>query len=130
MTPLIIPAQKLLETTYFFLIYNRDPIQVGHLLLISKEHIKTMTELSNQALSDLIYLEKNLIEFLELSLPIEDMTLIQNNGQLMDKRTHFHVHLIPRYSQDFIWEEPLVKRQEIDCHHLTDILTAYGTTLT
>nr|WP_245249828.1 HIT domain-containing protein [Vagococcus allomyrinae] len=54
---------KLLETTHFFLIYDHDPIQSGHLLLISKDHIENISALTNDALNELIHLEKILLPY-------------------------------------------------------------------
>lgn len=115
-------GDRLLETTHFYLVYDHDPIQSGHLLLISKDHIETISSLADDALIELIHLEKNLIERLEQQLPIEGITLIQNNGKLMDPGTHFHVHLVPRYQNDAFWETHTVKPQELDLNHMTTLL--------
>ncbi len=113
---------KLLETTHFFLIYDHDPIQSGHLLLISNDHIENISALTNDALNELIHLEKNIITLLEQKLPIEGLTLIQNNGKLMDAGTHFHVHFIPRYQNDNFWEGQSVSQRTLNLSQLTELL--------
>lgn len=118
----IAETAKLMESHYFFVVFDIDPIQTGHLLIISKVHVESLTDLSDAALSDLIQLEKRLIQHLETHLAIDGITVIQNNGKLMDPGTHFHVHLVPRYFEDAFWDNHQVKSLPIDSQQIKTLL--------
>lgn len=102
----------LYQTKHFKLIFDIHPIQTGHLLLISKRHYASITQLSADELHDLIETEAYLVSMLEETLPIDGVTLASNDKNLMDKGTHFHVHLIPRIANDGFWEPLDVKKED------------------
>lgn len=101
---LITPEQILLESDFFKLVFDIDPIQTGHLLLISKRHVLSMADLSLPERHELVDLEARLIALLEAHLPVDGVTLASNDKGLMDEGTHFHVHLIPRRAGDGFWD--------------------------
>lgn len=90
----------LAESTYFFAVFDIDPIQTGHMLVISKKHYETMLDIPNEILLDLLQFEKQIIATLENNFDVLGATIAQNNGAVMDDGTHFHAHLIPRYQDD------------------------------
>lgn len=107
----ITDSQILYQTDHFILVFDIDPIQTGHMLLISKEHYSSLTELPQPLLHELIETQAYLVRLLEDTLRIDGVTIASNDNQLMDSGTHFHVHLIPRNKDDGFWElvdiEPL-----------------------
>ena len=108
----------LLDTEYFLVVLDIDPIQVGHLLLISKNHFTSLLEIPNSILSDLIQLEKKIIHLFETKFNALGVSIIQNNGKVMDENTHFHVHLIPRYKNDAFWDKQEVISTPLDLEQL------------
>lgn len=58
--------QILLETASFEVIFDIDPIQLGHLLIISKSHTESIIDLTSETLLELIILEKKIVEVLYL----------------------------------------------------------------
>ncbi len=46
--------QILSETEYFKVVFDINPVQMGHLLIISKKHAMDMRELLDEELFDLI----------------------------------------------------------------------------
>lgn len=111
---LISPEQVLLETAHFKLVFDIDPIQTGHLLIISKRHLMSLTELSAEERHDLIDLEAKLVGLLEAHLPINGVTLASNDKDLMDAGTHFHRHLIPRRVGDGFWDSLDLPKEDWD----------------
>lgn len=101
----------LAHSAYFYAVWDIDPIQEGHLLVISKKHRMAIAELSNEEKLDLIDFQNQLIEKMEKSSTILGVTLIINNGKLMDAGIHFHSHLIPRYEDDGFWNEVSPKKR-------------------
>lgn len=118
----ITEQQILLETTHFKVIFDIDPIQHGHLLIISNQHILDIRELSMEQQLEVIQIEKAIITILERHFSIPGVSVIQNNGTIMDEGTHFHVHLIPRYIDDDFWTYQLVKEHELSLQELKDCL--------
>lgn len=115
--------QILLETNSFKVIFDIDPIQLGHLLIISKPHIDSIIELPSDTLLELIILEKKIVKVLEDNFNILGVSIIQNNGKVMDDGTHFHVHVVPRYKEDKFWDNQAVARRNIDINHLKQVLS-------
>lgn len=118
--------QILLETASFEVIFDIDPIQSGHLLIISKSHTDSITDLTSETLLELIILEKKIVEVLEDNFNILGVSIIQNNGKVMDDGTHFHVHVVPRYKEDKFWDNQAVIIKEIDINHLKQLLFIEG----
>lgn len=106
--------QILKETAYFFVVLDMDPIQEGHLLLIAKKHYHSLVEIPEEELMDLFRLEKELLLLFEEHFSMLGVSFIQNNGNVMDAGTHFHLHLIPRYPKDNFWENQEVVWQSLD----------------
>lgn len=106
--------QILLETASFKDIFDSDPIQLGHLLIISKSHADSIIDFTSETLLELIILEKKIVEALENNFNILGVSIIQNNGKVMDDGTHFHVHVVPRYTEDKFWDNQTVAKRNID----------------
>lgn len=100
----LLDSDQIASSDYFFAVWDIDPIQEGHLLVISKRHCMSISELSNMEKLDLINFQSELIEKMELHSEILGITIASNNGKVMDDGTHFHSHLIPRYANDGFWE--------------------------
>lgn len=90
------------ETDHFKVVFDIDPIQEGHMLIIAKEHRLSLLELTAAEGQDLLDLQKHLIAQVEKQGWGASLAL--NNGELMDEGTHFHCHIIPRFKEDGFWE--------------------------
>lgn len=91
------------ESEHFYAVWDIDPIQEGHLLVISKKHRMSLAELSDAEKLDLLTFQTNLITRLDRK-GVFGVTIATNNGKLMDEGTHFHSHLLPRYENDSFWD--------------------------
>lgn len=116
------PEQILFETNSFCGVFDIDPVQSGHLLLISKEHYENITELPQETLYELIQLEQQTAALIEENFDVLGVTIVQNNGEVMDDGTHFHVHVIPRYREDDFWAHQLIQQHPIDQIQLKEFL--------
>lgn len=105
---------KIAESEHFFAVWDIDPIQEGHLLIIAKAHRLSLSELTADERLDLLNFQEHLIEKLERSSAILGITVAINNGRLMDEGTHFHSHLIPRYKDDAFWEQIQLEKRVFD----------------
>ena len=100
--------QILIETENFKVVLDIDPIQIGHLLIISKAHKMHMNELTNNEVVELFELQKGILAVLQSTFSIHSASIIQNNGPIMDDGTHLHIHIVPRYEEDDFWENQRV----------------------
>lgn len=118
-----ISSREILKrTSNFKLVYDIDPIQEGHLLIISMEHYMNILEIPNTVLHELIELQKEIVFLLESNFSVEGVTIMQNNGRIMDEGTHFHVHVISRYLEDSFWDNQQVFRHKLDLKKVKRLL--------
>lgn len=116
--------QILYDTNHFKVVFDIDPEQEGHMLLISKEHYMNYLELPDEVVLDLIQLERKLIQILESEMNILGISLIRNNGRVMDDGTHFHEHIIPRYELDGFWDEDQTNMVAFDFERFIALLNS------
>ena len=105
--------EVLLRTDNFIVVFDINPIQQGHLLILSKRHCLNIRELSHLELTELILLEQQIVDTLERNFNVDGVTIALNNGTIMDEGVHFHVHVIPRYKDDEFWDTISVKEKEL-----------------
>ncbi|HFI0116261.1 TPA: HIT family protein [Streptococcus suis] len=103
----------LYQTEHFKVVWDIDPIQTGHLLIISKEHYDTLSQVPPAVRYELSDLEVLLTEKLCQILAIDGVT-IACNDRLFDAGTHFHVHLIPRFQSDGFWDQMSLAQVQLD----------------
>ncbi|HEL2423750.1 TPA: HIT family protein [Streptococcus suis] len=103
----------LYQTEYFKVVWDIDPVQTGHLLIISKEHYDTLSQIPSAVRYELSDLEVFLADKLCQALTI-DGVIIACNDRLFDAGTHFHVHLIPRFRSDGFWDQILLAQVQLD----------------
>ena len=110
--------QILFETKHFKAVFDIDPIQFGHMLVMTKKHKLYLNDLSQTELNELMNIQREVIKVMEKTLEVDGVTIIINNGEIMDKGTHFHIHLIPRYHGDDFWTHQKVEEKPINLQKL------------
>lgn len=95
----------IIDSESFFVVWDIDPIQKGHMLIISKKHIMNYLDLSPKELLEFNRIQSKIVRQIEQLDTKTGATLIINNGHLMDDNTHFHCHIIPRFKQDKFWDK-------------------------
>ncbi|MBO4126055.1 HIT domain-containing protein [Streptococcus suis] len=111
----------LYQTEHFKVVWDIDPIQTGHLLIISKEHYDTLSQVPPAVRYKLSDLEVLLTEKLCQILAIDGVT-IACNDRLFDAGTHFHIHLIPRFQSDGFWDQISLAQVQLDLTHFLKAL--------
>ena len=109
------------KSNHFFIVFDIDPFQKGQMLIISKAHRMNYLELTSDEYIDFHRVLSKLISILEDDLNV-GVTVIMNNGRQMDEGLHFHVHIIPRYSDDSFWDNVKPKSHEINIDYIVDKL--------
>jgi histidine triad (HIT) family protein len=96
-----IPSRTLYEDTDFRVILDLGPATRGHALILPKEHYKNLYEISDDTASKVLPLAKKMSILMRDKLGCEGFNLIQNNNEIAGQSVfHFHMHLIPRYTDD------------------------------
>lgn len=96
-----IPSKKIYEDDDFLAMLDIAPATKGHVLIVPKEHATTMSDLSDDKLSKILVIAKKIITAMKKVHGFTDYNIIQNNGPLAGQTvSHYHLHLIPRYSVD------------------------------
>lgn len=111
-----IPSATLYEDEKVRVILDISPASKGHALILPKEHYANLYEISDEMASHVIKTAKNMAKKMQEELGAEGLNVLQNNGELAGQTVfHYHMHLIPRYSDDKVkmtWEHGEVSEQE------------------
>lgn len=94
-----IPSKTVYEDDLVKVFLDINPNTNGHMLIVPKKHVITVDDIDNELASHILEVEKKLHNLLKEKLNIEGLTIVQNNNYGQDVK-HYHVHLIPRYSED------------------------------
>jgi len=112
---------------YHNLFMNLYPYQKGHLLLIPKSHVKTLSELSYKERIELIEIISAAPNIIKKTLHAEGVNVGINIGKIAgaSKPDHVHIHIIPRYDIEHISFIHLVCETQVieyDMPKLYDVL--------
>lgn len=89
------------ETVMAFM--DMDPINEGHVLVITKEHYLDADEIPDEVLTHIMLLSKRIVSALKEIYQPNGYTIMQNGGTFNDVG-HYHLHVFPRYVGDgFGW---------------------------
>ena len=98
---LIEPKDYVLETDYFFAIYDRFPVSPGHLLIISKALKQDYFSLDDTEKNDLTRAINKGKDVVEQKYSPSGYNIGMNCGEDAGQTVmHFHCHIIPRYKGD------------------------------
>lgn len=105
-----LPASMIYEDKDLLAFMDIQPVNKGHVLIISKQHKELITELDDIILSRMIVLAKNIDKAIrESGIEAEGMNLFLADGKAAGQEVlHVHLHIIPRFNNDgfgFIFPE-------------------------
>jgi histidine triad (HIT) family protein len=96
-----VPAVKLHEDDRTVAFMDINPINEGHLLVMSRVHAATLTEASEEDLVAVIRTVRRMARALEAAMSPDGINLFQANGEAAFQSVpHFHMHVIPRWHRD------------------------------
>lgn len=94
-----IPSKKIYEDENVLAFLDINPSSPGHTLVVPKRHIVDLQEIDDDDLLNLMKICKNLSKKIVSVLDADGYSILQNNGIAQDVK-HFHLHIIPKYSND------------------------------
>jgi histidine triad (HIT) family protein len=79
------------------------PIHFGHALVIPKRHCADFLTVPSEDLPEIIQASQIIARALVKTLSLEGFNIFSNNGRIAGQSVfHFHMHVVPRYSDDNI----------------------------
>ncbi len=96
-----IPTATLYEDDDFRVILDAGPATKGHCLILPKEHYADLYEIPEDLLMKAAVLAKKITIKMTRAMNCDGFNIVQNNKPAAGQTVfHFHIHLIPRYTDD------------------------------
>lgn len=100
-----IPSNTIYEDEIVKVFLDINPTSNGHCLIVPKKHYTNIEDIDLETLKYINEVAKKIYKKLKEKLNCEGLTLVQNNG-LGQEVKHYHLHLVPRYTNDEIIMNP------------------------
>ena len=102
-----IPGYKVFEDNKFVAILDINPSNPGHMVLIPKQHMSSIMEMSQEDLANFMMVARGLSLSL-LEFGAKGVNFLYGMGEAAGQRTpHMIMHIMPRYENDrvsLVWE--------------------------
>jgi len=96
-----IPAFTVYEDEKCLAFLDINPLTPGHTLIIPKEHVESMFDISEELLQHIAAIAQKLAKNMREKVGAEGVNLFQASGPVAEQSIqHFHLHVIPRKSGD------------------------------
>ena len=96
-----VPAMKLHEDDRTVAFMDINPLNEGHLLVMSRAHAPTLLEASEEDLVAVIRTVRRMARAVETALSPDGINLLQASGEAAFQSVpHFHMHVVPRWHRD------------------------------
>lgn len=96
-----IPCHKVYEDDLVFAFLDIGPLSFGHTLVIPKEAVATIDELSDETAAAIGRVLPRLCRAIKAVTGVEQLNILQNNGPMAHQAVfHVHFHIIPKPSVD------------------------------
>ncbi len=96
-----IPSATIYEDEDFRVILDIEPASVGHALILPKGHYANLYELPDELAAKALVLAKKVVTKMTDIVGCDGYNILQNNGEAAGQTVFlFHMHLIPRYTED------------------------------
>ena len=96
-----IPSIKLYEDARTLCIMDINPLNSGHCLVLTRAHAPTIFDADPADLAAAITTAQRVVRALRTALQPDGLNMLQANGAAAFQSVpHFHLHLIPRWTND------------------------------
>ncbi len=84
---------------------DKYPIDVGHSLVIPREHHERITDMDSESVGNVFSIVPKIAQAILTATGADAFSLAQNNGRAAKQIIpHVHIHIIPRYnSKGTVW---------------------------
>ncbi len=95
-------SEILYETESAISFLDHRPVSKGHTLIVSKKHFENLFDVDQDTLCEVMKMAKLISIKINTLYNPTGINLIQNSGEQAGQTVfHFHVHVIPRYDDDY-----------------------------
>ncbi|MFO7936964.1 MAG: HIT family protein [Kiritimatiellia bacterium] len=95
-----IPSRKVYEDENCFAFMDIAPFEKGHTLIVPRQHVELLTDMTAEALTQLILATQKVARHIVKALECDGFNLLQNNGECAKQTVpHVHFHIIPRWDR-------------------------------
>jgi histidine triad (HIT) family protein len=115
-----LPSDKIYEDEKFLAFLTIGPVSDGHLLIVPKQHIVWMQDANDEIVSEIFKLSKKLMLAIKKGMNCDYVQLSVVGKDV----PHFHIHLIPRYSNKNLPEFPTKKYKDGEAKEILKKLTS------
>jgi histidine triad (HIT) family protein len=91
-----IDCHQVYEDDKFLAFLDVQPVSYGHILIIPKEHLVWMYDADDKTISEIFVLTKKLMISMKKGMQCNYVQVWVSGEEI----PHFHIHLLPRYSDD------------------------------
>ena len=96
-----IPADIVYEDENSLAFLDINPVHVGHVLIIPKEHFTNIYEMRDEIVGDIYKIAKKISCVVKDTMLADGVNIIMNNDKASGQVVfHAHVHVIPRFTND------------------------------
>ncbi len=96
-----IPSSKLYEDENMIILLDISQVTKGHALVIPKKHYDSFLDCDQEILKKMICKAQDFANHMMDTLQCKGINLLSNANEVAGQSVpHFHLHLIPRYSQE------------------------------
>lgn len=96
-----IPCYKVYEDELALAFLDISQVSKGHTLIVPKKHFDNMLECDEKTLAHIYQLANKIGNLLVNKLNAKGMNILTNINEVAGQSVkHFHVHLLPRYSEE------------------------------
>ena len=107
------PASIIYEDASVLAFMDANPANIGHTLVIPKEHWKNIYEIPEKILTEVATVVKRISSAVKKTVSAEGISIIQLNGRAAGQSVmHFHVHVMPRFRGDYIVRHNVLEKPE------------------
>ena len=110
-----LPATIVYEDDHSVAFLDHRPLFHGHTLLVPREHVETLGELSTKIIAPYFEAAQLLSRVVESAMEAEG-TFVAMNNRVSQSVPHLHVHVVPRRKKDglkgFFWPRTKYKDDE------------------
>ena len=89
------------ESKYFFVRYDKFPVNKGHADIVSKKHLVSIFDLGEDEIKDLFQIIKETKKIIDKKFHPDAYNIGVNEGRAAGRTVdHLHIQFIPRYKGD------------------------------
>lgn len=119
-----IPCYKIYEDEHCLAFLDVNPVSKGHTLVITKSHCDDVLDCNDELYMHVMKVVKHLSTLIMKRMNASGMNIVTNAKEVAGQSVpHFHVHIIPRYSDEDGYQAQYNKVEGLDLLQIQHDLT-------